>query len=212
LSPEAPYPPPPPSPTRGEGAKSALRPHNRRWIWFFVVLTALGAAAVVIPIVYNLGLQLTPQQLEQARERWRTSGPANYDLDYQERHTHNGETDETAYRVLVRDRRVTAVFCDGELTLLSGAAAALAVGPWPSALPGRCGARDIDGMFEHIEGQLQQDLGLSRRPYATAAFDPHDGHPTRYVRRIRGGAERLEWTVKLVRVGNSATNDLKKSH
>jgi hypothetical protein len=212
LSPEVPFPPPRPSPTRGEAARPATRPRNRRWIWFFVVLTALGTAAVVIPLVYNLGLQLTPQQVEQARERWRASGLVNYDLDYQERHTRNGETDETAYRVLVRDGRVTAVFCDGELTLVSGVAAALALGPWPSTLAGRCGAQDIDGMFDHIDSQLRQDLNLSRRPYATAAFDKNDGHPTRYVRRIRGGAERLEWTAKLVRVDAAGTAQGQSSH
>jgi hypothetical protein len=172
---------------------------NRDWIWFFVVLAALGAAAVFIPLVYNLSLQLTPEQVEQARARWRAVGPTDYDLDYQERHTHAGTMDETVYRVLVRDRRVTAVFCDGQLTLLAGAAPAIALGPWPRALPGPCGARDIDGMFDHIESQLRQDLSLSHRPYATADFDKNDGHPRRYVRRIRGGAERLEWTVKLQR-------------
>jgi hypothetical protein len=164
----------------------------------------LGAGAVVIPLVYNLRLQLTSEQLEAARERWRAAGPATYDLDYEERRTHNGVTDVTRYRVLVRDRRVSAVFCDGELTLLSASAVALVLGPWPRALPGPCGARDIDGMFDHIESQLRQDLSQSRRPYATADFDPRDGHPRRYVRRLRLGAERLEWTVKLVRVGESA--------
>jgi hypothetical protein len=175
----------------------ALR-RNRNWIWFFVILSVLGSAAVVIPLVYNLSLQLTPEQLTQARERWRGLGPANYDLDYQERHTHSGVTDETTYRVLVRNRHISGVFCDGELTLLVGRAPALVLGPWPATLPGLCGAYDVDGMFDHIEQQLQRDLSLSRRPYATASFDPVDGHIRRYVRRLGGGAERLEWTVKLV--------------
>jgi hypothetical protein len=178
-------------------------PRNRDWIWFFAILTVLGTAAVLIPLVYNLSLQLTPDQVTQARERWRAVGPADYELDYQERHTHAGTTDETAYRVVVHDRQVVAVACDGELTMLAGTAPALAVGPWPWVLPGPFGARDIDGMFDHIESQLRQDLSLSHRPYATASFDPQDGHPTRYVRRIRGGAERLEWTVKLQREGSA---------
>jgi hypothetical protein len=184
---------------------------NRNWIWFFAILTVLGGAAVVIPLVYNLGLQLTPQQVERARELWRSAGPADYDLDYQERHTHKGETDETTYRVMVRDRRVAGVFRDGELTLLAGATPALALGPWPKALPGTSGARDVDGMFDHIDSQLQQDLSESRRPYATADFDKRDGHPNRYVRRIRGGAERLEWTVKLIRVGSEAEEPAARS-
>jgi hypothetical protein len=171
------------------------------WIWFFAVLSVLGAAAVAIPLVYNLGQQLTSEQLARARELWRVAGAPDYDLDYQERHTHNGETDETTYRVMVRDRQVAVVFVDGALSLVAGNAAALALGPWPQALPGFSGSRDVDGMFDHIESQLRQDLEASRRPFATASFDKNDGHPTRYVRRIRGGAERLEWTVKLIRVG-----------
>jgi hypothetical protein len=170
---------------------------NSNWVGFFLILAVLGAAAVFIPIFYNLALQLKPDVLEQAQARWRRFGPANYELDYQERHTLNGVIDVTSYRVTVRNRRVTAVVCDGELTYLAGAGPALGLGPWSYLLPGRSGARDVDEMFEHIDAQLQQDLLRSRRPYATADFDPKDGHPRRYVRRISGGSERLEWTARL---------------
>jgi hypothetical protein len=190
-----------PFPARAEPIGPVKRPHGRGWIWVFVVLTALGAAAVTIPIVYNLRLQLTPEQVAQARQRWRTAGPADYMLDYQEKHTHGVVTDETVYRVIVAERRVAGVVCDGELTLLAGDAPALALGPWPAGLPGACGARDVDGMFDHMEGQLREDRSLPRRPYVTATFDARDGHPTRYVRRLRGGAERLEWTVRLLHPG-----------
>jgi hypothetical protein len=178
-------------------------PRERDWVWFFLVLAALGAVAVVVPIVYNLGLQLTPEQTAQARQRWRASGPADYDLDYQQKHTSAGDTVETVYRVLVRDRRVTAVFCDGKLTLLGGSVEA-ALGPWPRQLPGPSGARDVDGMFDYMEEQSRADAGSPRRPYATATFDKYDGHPTRYVHRVRATGERLEWTIKLSRVGDSA--------
>jgi hypothetical protein len=174
------------------------------WVWFFAVLFVLGAAAVTIPLYYNLSLQLKPQQVEEARALWRSAGPRDHDIDYQERQTHGPDTDEAAYRVMVRDGRVVVVFLDGRLSFLADTAAALALGPWPRALPGTSGARDIDGIFDHIEDQLRRDLNLSHRPYATATFDKRDGHPMRYVRRIRGGAERLEWTIKLMRVGEAA--------
>jgi hypothetical protein len=172
-------------------------PSNRNWIWFFAILSALGVAAVVIPIVYNLYLQLSSDQVTLARQRWLTSGPRDYVLDYQQKYTHDGTTDETVYHVVVRDRRIAAITCDGRLTLLAGAAPSLALGPWPPALPGASDGRDMDGMFEHIEAQLARDRDLRKRPYATATFDRRDGHLTRYVRRLPGGAERLEWTVKL---------------
>jgi hypothetical protein len=185
----------PPS-SYGESSRREAPP-NRDWIWFFVVLSGLGAAAVTIPIVYNLYQQLTADELTQARQRWLTSGPRDYVLDYQQKYTHDGATDETVYRVVVRNRQVAAVACDGRLTLLAGLAPALALGPWPRALPEASDARDIDGMFGHMEGQLARDRSLPKRPYATATFDSRDGHPTRYVRRLPGGAERLEWTVKV---------------
>jgi hypothetical protein len=175
------------------------------WVGFFLVLAALGIAAMVIPIVYNLGLQLTPEQLSLARERWRATGPVDYVLNYQQRHTHDGVQEETAYHVIVRDRHIAAVVCDGELTYLNGAGARLALGLWPNALPGRSGAGDMDDLFDFVEHRLQQDLDQSRRPYATASFAPTDGHISRYVRRISGGRERLEWTVKLLQDDESTS-------
>jgi hypothetical protein len=162
-----------------------------------VVLSALGAAAVTIPLVYNLYQQLTADQVTRSRQRWQTSGPRAYTLDYQQRYTHDGVLDETVYRVIVRHHQIAAIVCDGRLTLFSGLAPALALGPWPRALPGTSGALNIDGMFDHIEDQLAKDRSVPRHPYVTATFDSRDGHPTRYVHRIPGGAERLEWTVKL---------------
>ncbi len=44
-----------------------LRPRSRAWIWFFVVLIAMSAAAVALPIVYNLSIQLRPEELTAAR-------------------------------------------------------------------------------------------------------------------------------------------------
>jgi hypothetical protein len=174
---------------------------SSNWLWFFAVLAALGAAAAVIPVVYNLRRQLTAEQVVAARQRWLAAEPADYDLDYQEKQTHRGQTEETAFYVAVRGRRVAAVGSNGELVLLAGTGAALVLGPWAQALPGASGARDVDGMFDHIEDQLRRDASQARRPYTTATFDKRDGHPTRYVRRTRGGAERLELTVKLTRVG-----------
>ena len=56
----------------------------------------------------------------------------------------------------------------------------------------------MDGQFDVIEKGLQLDLAEGmRRNYATAAFDLGDGHPTHYVRRVRGSGDRLEWNVNL---------------
>jgi len=57
-------------------------PKNRGWIWFFVVLTLLGVAAVGINLAYNLREQITPEQVQAARQLWEEKGPKNYDLVY----------------------------------------------------------------------------------------------------------------------------------
>lgn len=171
---------------------ASLRPSD----WFFVLLAILAAVAIVLPIVYNLSLQLTPEQAAEARGRWRAVAPANYDLDYQQRITAAGATQETAFRVCVREGRIAAVLRDTDLVYLLPAAR-LALGQAPPA-DGSEG-RDVNAMFEHMESMLDRDASGTRRNYATATFDRRDGHPTRYVRRVRGTTDRLEWTVKLTR-------------
>jgi hypothetical protein len=40
---------------------------SRAWLAFFAVLVVLAAAGVTLPIVYNLGQQLTAEELATAR-------------------------------------------------------------------------------------------------------------------------------------------------
>src|SRR5258708_6493347 len=81
----------------------AARPRSRAWIWFFVALAAMGAAAVTLPVVYNLSIQLRPEELAAARECWKANGPRDYDLQYQEKITASGVQTESNWFVEVRD-------------------------------------------------------------------------------------------------------------
>ena len=88
----------------------------------------------------------------------------------------------------MRDGRATAVTCDGE---------ALPAADYPNLT--------VEGQFAEIEKGLQLDLAeAARSNYATAAFDLGDGHPTHYVRRVRGSGDRLEWNVNLFKPGEGA--------
>ena len=146
---------------------------------------ALAAAAITLPLVYNLMIQLRPEELAAARQRWEANGPREYDLQFQEKITENGEQTESDWSVKVRDGRPTAVSRDGQ---------ALPAAEYPNLT--------VEGQFAEIERGLQLDLAEgARRNYATAAFDLHDGHPVHYVRRVRGSGERLEWNVNLSRPG-----------
>ncbi len=171
----------PPSPE----IRRPARTRPRAWVWFFVLLTAMAAAAVTLPIVYNLSIQLRPEDLAAARARWKASGPRDYDLQYQEKIRQEDKPSESEWDVKVRDGRVTAVTCDGE---------ALPAAEYPNLT--------VDGQFAEIEQGLQLDLAAgARKNYATAAFDLGDGHPTHYVRRVRGTGDRLEWNVNLRKAG-----------
>jgi hypothetical protein len=178
-------------------ALATRRAANRRWLAFFVVLGLLSAVAVVLPIVYNLRQQLRPEQLEAARQRWREQGPSSYDLEYTVQLGRDPRPER--HVVLVRDGRVVLAACDGELTRLDpvvgfaggavGQAAVLvADGPAP---------RDVGAIFAHIESVLRSDPEAGRRNLAAATFDPADGHPRRFIHRVRGTSEREEWTFRL---------------
>jgi hypothetical protein len=154
---------------------------SRRWVWYFILLAVMSATAIVLPIVYNLSLQLRPEELASARQRWKANGPRDYDLQFQEKITEHGESSDSEWVVKVRDGKVTVVTCDSET---------LPAADYPDLT--------VDGQFAVIEKGLQLDLATGvRRNYATAAFDLGDGHPTHYVRRVRGSGDRLEWNVNL---------------
>jgi len=172
---------------------------RRRWLWFYVPLTVLAVIALVTPIVYNLGLQLTPGQLAAARQRWRDHGTPDYDLLYTARYDREADAEE--YWVKVRGGRVVSVACNGQMLLfddLAGLGLGLAARGLP---PEDVSGQTVEGFFRQIEEWLREDAQSSRRRnYATASFDIRDGHPIRYVHRVAGTGQRLEWQIKLTRV------------
>jgi hypothetical protein len=195
---------------------SSLPRRAWRWAAFFVVLGVLAALAVTLPIFYNLGQQLRPEQLEAARRRWRENGPADYDLILDL--VLNRERLAERHRVLVRGGKV--VFAsfemkpverdvlgrasvrggqprraagEGELTALAPALAAAVGLPAGGVAHGR--AWDVPAIFDHIEALLDEEEASSRRNFLVASFDRVRGYPVRLTRRVRGSSEREEWTI-----------------
>ena len=156
----------------------------RRWVWFFSLLALLGAGAVVAPWLYNLHMQLKPEQLAAARQRWQENGPADYNLEL---HQKEDEGAEEVCLVKVRGGRVAGVVVDGK-------------GLTPSEFATRAGWQPptVPDLLDRIEDELEEDLsGGKRRNYATARFDERTGCPLRYV-RVDRAKHRLAWTVKLL--------------
>jgi hypothetical protein len=148
------------------------------WVWYFVAVGVLAVLAVVVLAVYNLRLQLKPEQLEAARKLWEQKGPHDYRLKYTTKR--GDETDEDVYVVVVRGGVTVSVLRNGRelekrLRLSYG----------------------MSALLDDIEDFLKRDSQKGRpRTYTRALFDPGDGHLVHYVRRVMGSRERVEISVQ----------------
>lgn len=170
---------------------------TRSAVPFFALLAGLVAAGITLPIVYNVGQQLRPEQLAAARQRWAEAGPADYDLTF----TVQYDRERLAERhvVLVRDRRVVWASCEGEIVTVSPALGSLI------GLPGAANqgpGRDVPAIFAHLEGLLAEQ-GADRN-FLVAVFDPKEGWPRRFIRRVRRSSTREEWNLRLWPAGELA--------
>jgi hypothetical protein len=187
------------------------RGRNRRWVWFFAVLATLGVVAVVIPIVYNLRQQLRPDQLAEARERWRQNGARDYDLAFEVKYDTDPQADEHA--VKVRDGKVVSWVVNGEELARTPAQSPTPLQrgeapPGGEALLEVWKQPDVAGLFNMMQKWLEEDAAAGgRRNFATASFDVRDGHPTRYIHRVAGTRQRQEWNIKLTRVEPGARTE-----
>lgn len=175
---------------------------SRRWIGFFIVLAVLAGVAVSVPLIYNLSIQLRPEQLAEARRRWLEHATPNYDLECLIRTTSGTQQEERTYLVQVRGGRVVLVVDNGEAVYLNPSLAGVA-GLGVLALSEDPRHFGVTALFDEIEAALRKDEKEGRRSFASAQFDPRDGHPFHYVHRVRSTKERVEWNIKMTRFGNA---------
>jgi hypothetical protein len=169
------------------------RPRSRAWVGFFVILVILAIVAMLLPIFYNLGQQLRPEQLQAARQRWRERGPSDYDLTFAI--TYDREPLPERHIVVVRGGKVVFASCEGEILSLSGALRTAA--GLPAGGLGKTDGRDVPAIFDHIEALLREEGTAARRNFLVAVFDPKNGYPRRFIRRVRGSSTREEWNLRL---------------
>lgn len=160
------------------------RRKNRTWVWYFVILAGLSIAATTTMIVYNLKQQLTPGQLEAARQRWLQHGPADYDMEY----TKITTTTET-YRVEVRGKKVVKVEVTPDLPGKDARWQPIEARLYPY--------HSVPALFGFMNDFLAHDRMPGRpRAFVRANFDSDDGHLMRYVRSVSGTApQRVEFVV-----------------
>jgi hypothetical protein len=174
------------------------RRRSRRWIGFFVVLAVLAVVAVVVPLLYNQRIQLRPEQLAEARQRWRANAPADYNMEFLSQNRRGGQEERLHYRTIVRTGRVVAVadLDRGEVVYLAPSLA-LVAGTAASALSSDDPLRyDMPALFDEIEAALRQNATAERRTYIKADFDK-DGYLSHYVHYDPHTKDRIEWFVKL---------------
>jgi hypothetical protein len=158
------------------------------WIWFFVVLALLTAAAISIQIWYNPTVPLTPALLAEAQAKWKEHGPKDYDMDYTIKKMDSTEH----FQVRVRNGEAVSVIMNERLPLESR--------HYPY--------HTMPALFGFIEDFMEQDRQPGQpRTFTNVLFDPVDGHLIHYVRSVasyvRSGAskrERQEITVRLTPV------------
>jgi hypothetical protein len=167
------------------------RPRSRAWVGYVMVLVLLSAVAATIPIVYNLGQQLRPENLETARQRWREHGPSDYDLTFAIRY--DRERLPERHIVIVRGGKVVLAACEGEIQTLSPALQATAGMPAGGLCKDK--GQDVPAILDHIADLLHEPD--ANRNFLVAAFDLADGHPRRIIRRVRASSTREEWNLRL---------------
>ena len=138
---------------------------QRNWLAFWSLLTVLAIAALIIPIVYNLRLQLTQEQLDAARQLWQDHGPSDYELLQLIRY--EGEALAEELQVTVRAGKVVQVI-QNDQQLLPHDAIAMVVGPLVDLMPsGDFSSHTVEGLFDQIAQRLRGDaVSSGRRNYA----------------------------------------------
>ncbi len=158
-------------PAQGNGVAGSPPPprkKNHAWIWYFALLAVLTVVTAGALVVFNLGQQLKPEQLEAARKLWEQKGPTSYDLMYKVQRGEGASADEIS--VQVRKGRVIGVTDNGR-----------PLGAEKFRYYG------MTALFDDIDRFLEEDGKPDKpRTFARARFDPQDGHLLEYVRRVMG--------------------------
>jgi hypothetical protein len=167
---------------------SARREKNYLWVCFFVFIILASVGVACFMIWFNNRMQLKPEQLEAARQRWKQDGPGDYRLTISKR-INEQDLVET-FVVTVRDRKVIDVRLNGERLRDEDNQ------PFP---PGheRLQYYSMEYLMRDIEVFLDQDAKAGVKNYNVAIFDEKTGGLRKYVRRVMGTRQRVEEDVKI---------------
>jgi hypothetical protein len=167
---------------------SAPREKSLAWIWFFVFVLAASVGVAGFMIWFNLRLQLTREQLEDAIRRWKVHGPRDYVMTVYKR---IGDTNADTIVARVRGGKVLEVRLNGEPLRNQETDERFPAGHE------RLQYYTMDHLLREIERFLELDERAKRKTYNVALFDEQTGALRRYVRSVPGTREHVEEEVKL---------------
>jgi hypothetical protein len=157
---------------------------TRGWIWFFVILAVLAAAAVTINLLYSARQRLTMDQLRAAEDLWDRAGPKDYDLVIDK--TIGSATPDAPK---TRDR-ITMEVRGGK-----GRAGTINGQPLDERLLSQY---DMGGWLSFVEEFVRQsEKPGAPRTFLSADFDPQTGALRRFRRSVRTTREWVDVTFQL---------------
>jgi hypothetical protein len=153
-------------------------PNKYAWILYFAFLIVASVGVTIFMIMFNLWIQLTPEQVEAAKKVWKEKGPAEYKLIYTTRIDDSDKT--TMYAVTVKAGKVTDVKKNGKDFEEQAA--------WPE--------HSMEALLGMMAANLAEDAKPDKpRVYTIGRFDDKTGALLYYVRRVMGSRERIEIEV-----------------
>ena len=125
---------------------------------------------------------LTAESLQTAEQRWRTNGPANYNMDVEIEGNRPG-----IVQVEVRKQVVTKMVRDGQIPSQQRT--------WE--------VWSVPGMFETLEREIElaedpereMQVKSGTKLWLKSEFDPYYGYPNRFHRAVFGGGPEVYWHV-----------------
>jgi hypothetical protein len=164
------------------------RKKNHAWVWFFVFIVVASVGVAAFMIVFNLRMQLKPEQFEAAMQRWRDHGPSDYLMTFTRR-INKGEPD--TFVVKVRAKKVVEVCMNGKLLRDESTKQ-----PYPAG-HAQLQYYTMDRLLRDIEVFMQRDVRDGRKIYNVAVFDEETGALRRYVRSDNVTRQHVEESVKI---------------
>jgi hypothetical protein len=164
------------------------RKKNHAWVWFFAFIVVASVGVAGFMIVFNLRMQLKPEQLEAHMQRWQEHGPSDYLMTFTKK-INRSEPD--TFVVKVRAKKVVEVRMNGKLLRNEETGQAFPAGH------DQLQYYSMDRLLRDVEIFMQRDARDGRKVYNVAVFDDETGALRRYVRSDRSSNQHVEESVKV---------------